>query len=44
METPSVVLAGPLVSIETVGSRPGIEGNGHSPERLIGAITLRTVS
>jgi hypothetical protein len=33
-----------LASIEAVGRRPGIEADGHNPERLIRAFTLRTVS
>src|SRR5262245_65240670 len=33
-----------LASIEKVGSRPGIGGNGHRPERLVGAITLTEIA
>ena len=33
-----------LASTETGRSRPGIEGNGHSPERLVGAITLTDIA
>ena len=33
-----------LVSTETGRSRPGIEGNGHSPWRLVGAITLTDIA
>jgi hypothetical protein len=33
-----------MVSTETGRSRPGIEGNGHSPWRLVGAITLTDIA
>jgi hypothetical protein len=33
-----------LVSTETGRSRPGIEGNGHNPWRLVGAITLTDIA
>jgi hypothetical protein len=33
-----------LVSTETGRSRPGIEGNGHRPRRLVGAISLTDIA